>query len=122
MGRLFSPWSAHAEAGMTPDNQALGDTVNSQLPALEVFRDAIGAGDFPLWNPLVGLGTPLGASLTKPFLSPFILPDLLLPLWYGAGVGALLRLVVLLAATYLFARELGLRPAAAGVAAAAFGF
>src|SRR5262249_13131262 len=63
---------------------------------------------FPAWNPHAYTGTPLFANLEIAWLSPFSLPLWILPLNYGLGVAAALKLWVAGFGTYLFIRSLRL--------------
>lgn len=73
-------------------------------PWREYALDALRAGDFPLWNPLVGMGAPLMANYQSAFFYPpnWLLLALGVPvgqtvlvmlhlIWAGVGMSALIR-------------------------------
>ena len=71
-------------------------------------RAMIYQGTFPAWNPHVFAGAPFFANPADGLLSPFSLPLWILPLNYGIGVGAALKLWAAGFGTYLLVRELRL--------------
>jgi len=132
-GRLLSPlallyndypWSSAVPRGVTRwINGDLGDVPYSYYPWAVLARDAIHSGTFPAWNPYAFAGTPLFANSQIAWLSPFSLPLWILPLNYGLGVAAALKLWAAGFGTYLLARELrlGFLPGLVGGAAFALG-
>ena len=114
--------AAGVERWINPD---LGDVVFGYYPWDVLARRLIHAGTFPAWNPYAFGGTPLWANGQIAWLSPFSLPLWLLPLNYGLGVAAALKLWCAGFGTYLLGRELrlGFWPAIlAGVAFALCSF
>lgn len=113
-------WSAAAPTGVERwINPDLGDVVFGYYPWDVLARQMIHARTFPAWNPYAFGGTPLWANSQVAWLSPFSLPLWILPLNYGLGVAAALKLWVAGFGSYLLARELrlGFWPAlVAGVA------
>jgi hypothetical protein len=106
-------------------NPDLGDVVFGYYPWDLLARQLLRAGTFPAWNPYAFGGTPLWANVQVAWLSPFSLPLWILPLNYGLGVAAALKLWCAGFGTYLLARELrlGFWPAiVAGVAFALCSF
>jgi len=106
---LQAPFHALAPAGverwLNPD---LGDVPYSYYAWDVLARRLIHAGTFPSWNPYAFGGTPLWANSQIAWLSPFSLPLWILPLNYGLGVAAALKLWFAGFGTYLLARELRL--------------
>ncbi|MFL5818258.1 MAG: YfhO family protein [Conexibacter sp.] len=134
-GRVLTPtallyaetmWHAVAPAGVERwINPDLGDVVYGYYPWDVLARELIHAGTFPAWNPHAFGGTPLWANSQVAWLSPFSLPLWILPLNYGLGVAAALKLWCAGFGTYLLGRELrlGFWPAIlAGVAFALCSF
>jgi hypothetical protein len=105
----ITPWHTSAPAGFARYvNPALSDVPLSYYPWDVLARQLLHAGTFPAWNPHALAGTPLFANDEVAWLSPFSLPLWILPLNYGFGVAAALKLWVAGFGTYLLARELRL--------------
>ncbi|MBS1868153.1 MAG: hypothetical protein JSS99_00645 [Actinobacteria bacterium] len=103
------PFQAAARRGVEHwINGDLGDVPFAYYPWDALARRLIRAGTFPAWNPYAFAGTPLFANSQIGWLSPFSLPLWLLPLNYGLGVAAALKLWFAGFGTYLLARELRL--------------
>ena len=107
--QLETPWAA----GRSPDvmrylNGDLADVPVSYYPWSVLARTFIHAGTFPAWNPYAFAGTPLFANAEMAWASPFNLPLWILPLNYGLGVAAALKLWMAGFGTYLLVRELRL--------------
>lgn len=103
------PWQALAPAGVERwMNGDLGDAPYTYYPWDVLARRFIHAGTFPAWNPFAFGGTPLLANAQIAWLSPFSLPLWILPLNYGLGVAAALKLWAAGFGSYLLARELRL--------------
>ncbi|HKG03460.1 MAG TPA: hypothetical protein VKB03_09775 [Conexibacter sp.] len=116
-----APW----RAGASPEllryvNNELGDVPITYYPWNALARQFIHAGTFPAWNPHALAGTPLFANFEIAWLSPFSLPLWILPLNYGLGVAAALKLWMAGFGTYLLVRELRLGFWPAMVAAVSF--
>lgn len=79
-------------------------------------------GEWPLWNPLLGNGTPLLANLQSAVFYPPNLIYLLLPVEHALTLSIVLHLMMAGVFMYLYGRSLGLRPFAATVSALAFMF
>ena len=106
---LEPPWQSLAPRGVERwINGDLGDVPLAYYAWDVLARRLIHAGTFPAWNPYAFGGTPLWANSQVAWLSPFSLPLWLLPLNYGLGVAAALKLWVAGFGTYLLARELRL--------------
>src|SRR5215212_1676467 len=103
------PWLAGASARELAWFQPeLADVVGTYYPWNVLARDLIHSGTFPAWNPHALAGTPLFANSQLAWLSPFSLPLWILPLHYGLGVAAALKLWVAGFGAYLLCRELRL--------------
>jgi len=103
------PWQAFAPHGVERwINGDLGDVPYAYYAWDVLARRLIHAGTFPAWNPYAFGGTPLWANSQIAWLSPFSLPLWLLPLNYGLGVAAALKLWAAGFGTYLLGRELRL--------------
>jgi hypothetical protein len=107
---IGAPWRANAspELLLRYMNTELGDVPLSFYPWDVLARQFIHSGTFPAWNPHALAGTPLFANLEIAWLSPFKLPLWILPLNYGLGVSAALKLWMAGFGTYLLVRELRL--------------
>jgi uncharacterized membrane protein YvlD (DUF360 family) len=116
-----TPWTAGATSRVQRYiNTELGDVPISYYPWDVLARQFIHAGTFPAWNPHALAGTPLFANFEIAWLSPFSLPLWILPLNYGLGVAAALKLWMAGFGTYLLVRELRLGFWPALVAAISF--
>ncbi|HEU4701504.1 MAG TPA: hypothetical protein VFS37_03405, partial [Conexibacter sp.] len=117
------PWS-----GLVPDD--IGDYVNpllSDVPMADypwrwLIRSRLHEGAFPAWNPYVFGGIPLWSNPQTGLFSLFSLPLWILPLNYGIGVGAALKLWAAAFGTWLLVRELRLGFLPALLAGACFSF
>jgi len=77
-------------------------------------------GRWPLWNPLLDNGTPLLANLQSAVFYPPNLLYLLLPVEHALTLSVVLHLIMAGVLMYFYARNLGLEPFAATVAALAY--
>jgi hypothetical protein len=75
------------------------------------------AGEWPLWNPLLGNGAPLLANLQTAIFYPFNLLYLILPIEHGLTLSIMLHLALAGLFMYLYTRYLGLQPFAATLSA-----
>ncbi|HUG90433.1 MAG TPA: hypothetical protein VML55_06350, partial [Planctomycetaceae bacterium] len=100
-----------------------GDVYSYFLPQKTWYASRLDAGEFPLWNPLVGHGYPLlGESQTAAF-SPFNLAAYrLFDVNTAYNVVQLAHYVLCFVFTWLLARRLELSRPAAGLAAIVFTF
>jgi len=90
------------------------------IPWRTAALQALAAGHWPLWNPLLGMGAPLLANYqVGVFYPPHLLLPVLGPAW-GSGVLVMLHLVWAGWGTVVLARRLDLGPAAQTVAALGF--
>ncbi|HEU4700846.1 MAG TPA: hypothetical protein VFS37_00075 [Conexibacter sp.] len=103
------PWRASLPPeGIRFYNGLLSDVPMSYYPWDVLARSLLHSGTFPAWNPHAFAGTPFFANVSVAWLSPFSLPLWTLPLEYGLGVSAALKLWVAAFGTYLLVRELRL--------------
>lgn len=104
-----SPWT-----NLVPEdvqgyvNGLLSDVPTADYPWRYLVRELLHEGTFPAWNPYVFAGTPLFTNPQTGLFSLFSLPLWILPLNYGIGVGAALKLWAAAFGTYLLVRELRL--------------
>ena len=108
---FFAPWASHAPASFHVGlNPLLSDIPSAYYPWNFFAREMLDSGRFPAWNPYAFSGTPFYANPQTALLSPFSVPMWLLPLNFGLGVAALLKLWVAGWGTYSLTRWLGLDP------------
>jgi hypothetical protein len=117
----FEPWHS-LDPGVRAHDTLLGDLVYQTGPWRTYVKDALAAGEFPLWNPEVLTGIPFLAAAQPGVLYPLSVPFLVLPLvdayaWYVAVHVALAGLGM-----YALGRTLRLRVLAALYSAVAYMF
>ncbi len=103
-------------------NPLLSDVPTADYPWRWLIREMLHEGAFPAWNPYVFGGIPLWANAQTGLFSLFSLPLWILPLNYGIGVGAALKLWAAGFGTWLLVRELRLGFLPALLAGACFAF
>jgi hypothetical protein len=101
-------------AGGTP---AFRDNLYYFLPQFEACRLALANGELPLWNPFMGCGHPLMATLQCAVASPLTLPFLVFPYVFAVKVFCILALLTASGGMFALARRAGLTPAGACLAA-----
>ena len=79
-------------------------------------------GEWPLWNPLLGNGTPLLANMQSAVFYPLNLVYLAMPVEQALTFSVILHLLLAGLFMYLYARQLGLIPFAATISALAYMF
>lgn len=105
----WGPWASGAPAGIDSSiNPQLADAVFLYYPWDVLARHLLHAGTFPAWNPYALAGTPFFGNFQVAWASPFSLPLWLLPLSYGLGLVAAIKLWLAGFGTYMLVRELGL--------------
>jgi hypothetical protein len=109
------------EAGRPPGNLLQSDLVLQITPWQIRVREALAAGEWPLWNHLAGAGEPLLGNPQAQVLQPLAWPALLFPAAAGAGITAALRVLVALTFMYLLLRRQGISEAPALAGSVAFG-
>jgi hypothetical protein len=100
----------------------LADQVYQFHPWKVFARRSIAHGQLPLWNPYTDGGVPFVGNAQSALFSPFNLASYLLPLYPSYVITAILRLLVAGIFTFLFAREIGIRPLGALLAMVTFTF
>jgi hypothetical protein len=105
----YVPWQSVAPptAGRYT-NGILGDLPLVDYPWRVLARQFIHEGTFPAWNPYALGGIPFYSNPQTGLFSPFNLPLWILPLTYGLGVSAALKLLAGGFGAYLLARQLRL--------------
>jgi hypothetical protein len=89
-------------------NPLLSDVPTADYPWRFLIRQMLHEGTFPSWNPYVFGGIPLYSNPQAGLFSLFSLPLWILPLNYGIGVGAALKLWAAGFGTFLLVRQLRL--------------
>src|SRR5436305_11792168 len=131
-GELLSPtsilYAVPPWAPFAPDdvgrylNPLLSDVPMADYPWRFLIRSFLHAGTFPSWNPYVFAGVPLWSNPQTGLFSLFSLPLWILPLNYGIGVGAALKLWAAGFGSWLLVRELRLGFLPALLAGVCFAF
>jgi hypothetical protein len=91
-------------------------------PWHQLVKESVLAGEWPLWNPLLGNGTPLLANLQSALFYPPNLLYLLLPVAQAMTLSVILHLSLAGGLMFGYARQLKLSPFAATVAALTYMF
>jgi hypothetical protein len=94
-----------------------GTTLLQFWPWHYLVKASLLAGEWPLWNPLLGNGAPLLANLQTAVFYPFNLLYLILPIEHGLTFSIILHLALAGLFMYLYVRHLGLQPFAATLSA-----
>ncbi len=89
-------------------------------PWHQLVKTSLLHGQWPLWNPLLGNGTPLLANLQSAVFYPPNLLYLIVPVEHGLTLSILLHLVLAGLLMYVYTRHLGFLPFAATVSALAY--
>jgi hypothetical protein len=105
-----------------PHQIALSDLHCQIIPWQKAVRHALGAGEWPLWNPFILNGDILAAAAQPAVYDPIQLLGLLLSLPDALTFGAAMTFFVAGFFTFAFARAGGLNEIASLVAAAGFTF
>lgn len=91
-------------------------------PWRHLVKSSLLAGEWPLWNPLLGNGTPLLANLQSAVFYPPNLLYLFMPVEQGLTLSVVLHLILAGILMFVYGRHLGLYPFAATVSALTFMF
>ncbi|GAB4445383.1 MAG: hypothetical protein Kow0031_27920 [Anaerolineae bacterium] len=91
-------------------------------PWRQLVKSSLLAGDWPLWNPLLGNGAPLLANQQSAVFYPPNLLYLLLPVEQALTLSVVVHLALAGGLMYAFARQLGLPPFAAAISALSYMF
>ena len=105
-----APWAAYAPPGWTGSpNHFLFDIMNQDRPWYFLTRQALDAGEWPLWNPYWAFGVPLlGNGQTAVFYPPRLL-HAFLDIDVATTLLILFRIAACGIAAYLCGRGMGLR-------------
>ncbi|HEU0317588.1 MAG TPA: hypothetical protein VFR49_09690, partial [Solirubrobacteraceae bacterium] len=119
---LFNaPLASLRPAGLLhPSNFLLTDAVEVFHPDLEWARGVIRTGSLPLWDPYVFGGWPVFASQQTALLYPLNWLAFVLPFWPALGLIAAAKVLLAGIGTGWLCRRLGLRRAAALLAAVTY--
>ncbi len=112
---LFAPFLVGARA------LYWGTPLLQFYPWRQAALAAVRAGEWPLWNPLVGNGAPLLANYQSALLYPPNWLALIMPLALSFGWLGALHLILAGVGMVTLARSLGLRPLGQAMAGLAFG-
>ncbi|HZV73422.1 MAG TPA: hypothetical protein VFF79_06880 [Conexibacter sp.] len=105
----FSPWRPYAPHDIASySNPLLSDVPTADYPWRFLIRQMLHEGTFPSWNPYIFGGIPLYSNSQTGLFSLFSLPLWILPLNYGIGLGAALKLWAAGFGSYLLVRQLRL--------------
>lgn len=99
-------------------NGWLNDVYTQMIPYRQALRDAIGRGEWPLWNDHTLSGEILAAAAQPAAYSPFTLLALLLPVAQSFTFTAAILFFLAGLCAFAFSRELGCRETVALIAAA----
>ena len=91
-------------------------------PWHQLVKTSLLAGEWPLWNSLLGNGTPLLANLQSAVFYPLNLLYLLIPVEHGLTLSIILHLALAGVLMYLYAQQIGLNPFAATLSALTYMF
>lgn len=94
-----------------------GTTLLQFWPWHHLAKMSLLAGEWPLWNPLLGNGAPLLANLQSAIFYPFNLLYLIMPVEHGLTLSIVLHLMLAGLFMRLYTRHLGLQPFAATLSA-----
>ena len=87
-----------------------------------LVKSSLLTGEWPLWNPLLGNGTPLLANMQSAVFYPLNLVYLVMPVEQALTLSVILHLLLAGIFMYLYARQIGLSPFAATLSALAYMF
>jgi len=118
-----TPWRGLAPVGVDRYlNSLLVDLPMVDYPWRVLARRFLHDGTFPAWNPYAMSGIPFWSNPQTGLFSPFNVPLWLLPLTYGLGVSAALKLFAGALGAYLLVRQLRLALLPGVAAGIAFAF
>jgi hypothetical protein len=99
-----------------------GTTLLQFWPWHTLAKTSLLAGEWPLWNPLLGNGAPLLANLQSAVFYPLNLLYLFMPVEHGLTLSIILHLSLAGLWMYLYTRHLGLHAFAATLSALTYMF
>jgi len=97
--------------------QVFRDNLYYFMPQFEACRQSITGGELPLWNPYMGCGHPLMATLQCAVASPLSLPFLILPYVIAIKVFWVIAMLTATGGMFALALRAGLTPSGACLAA-----
>ncbi len=100
-----------------PHNLVTTDIYTQMIPWRHVVREAIGRGEWPLWNPYILSGDILAAAAQPAAYSPFTLIACILPAPLSFTFTVAIVFLIAAIGAFTFARELGCRESTAAIAA-----
>jgi hypothetical protein len=121
MAEPLSPQRDHLDRAPHVESPIQTDQVEV-VPNHVSFYEQLRGGDFQLWDPQHGLGTPLGTNPNMFLLSPLSLLLAAFPSWYALSLRVALLLLTAQAGTYLMARRYGVSRWLATIAGVAYAF
>lgn len=113
------PWKA---LGREPARANTGICFQQIVPWTETAREILKSGEAPLWNRMIGSGTPLLSDQQTSIAHPFTLLGLYLPIGKAWTLSVALRLFFALFFMFVFLRSWELHDVAAFFGAIAYGF
>src|SRR5437867_892579 len=116
----FPPWNALAHT--LPANPNLNDVATEMGPWAKAVRLSWKEGSLPWRNRWNACGSPLAANGQSAAFSPLTILAGLLPLVFAFNFSIAVKLFTALSGTWLWLRELGVRPRAAAFGAVLFAF
>ena len=108
--------------GTQPHNYLLTDPLVQMMPWHKIAREAIHNGHLPLWNPYSGGGAPLLANPQASILFPLTWLHFIFSAKAAFILVAFCKLFLIGFWTYLYLRELKMRPLVAAIGGVAFAF
>lgn len=117
---VVAHWLATSAWTGEPLTPWIGDLVNYYVPFYDASFERIAQGQLPLWNPWQLTGLPWLATLQVAVFYPPHWLYALLPVHLALAANHLFHLLLIAFSTARFAREEGLSPAAAALAALLF--
>lgn len=121
MAEPLSPQRDHLDRAPHVESPIQTDQVEV-VPNHVSFYEQLREGNFQLWDPQHGLGTPLGTNPNMFLLSPLSLLLAAFPSWYALSLRVALLLLTAQAGTYLMARRFGVSRWLATIAGVAYAF
>ena len=118
----YAPWSFLAGEGFGTKNVLRSDVLDSYLPAVNQYKEAISQGDFPLWSPLWSQGRPFASQISSSLFHPLTAIMLILPLPEGFSLVVMAKFFLSGLFMYLFLRRLAVGQAGSVLGGVAYMF
>ncbi|MBN1218200.1 MAG: YfhO family protein [Anaerolineae bacterium] len=119
---IFLPFVLFWRWGFTGEVLFWGTPLYQFWPWHQLVKTSVLTAEWPLWNPLLGNGTPLLANLQTAVFYPPNLLYLFLPVEHGLTLSVVLHLILAELLMYIYARYIDLSPFAATVSALTYMF